>query len=277
MAKRKRSSVEKYHDRVAGIYDTIYDGNPYWQTVEELTWRHIQRVIPSSQTIRCLDVGCGTGKWGLKLLKSGYNTDFLDISRKMLDQVEQKLDKMKPAYKSVVIHASVDDLSVIEDETYDFLIGQGDPLCCAKRPERTMKDFCRILKPGGMIMMSVDNKLGSLFHFFKDGDVVKLNDFLKNGKTNWVTDEKDEQYAETMFSPDDIRKMCDVRGLEIVSMMAKTALPLRRFQDLLKDRERRRELIRIEESLNRKEAMFGCAAHLEFVARKPAAPAQSPS
>lgn len=275
MAKRNRTPVEKYHDRVAGIYDTIYDGNPYWETVAELTWRHIQRVIPSDQTIRCLDVGCGTGKWGLKLMKSGYNTDFLDISRKMLDQVDQKLAKMSLNYKPQVIHASVDDLSMIADETYDFLIGQGDPLCCAQRPERTMKDFCRILKPGGLMMMSVDHRLGSLFHFLKEGDVDELERFLKTGKTRWVTDDANEQYPETMFAPDDIRKMCAARGLELVSLIGKTALPLRRFQELLRDRQKRQQLVRLEESLQTNEAMFGCAAHLEFVARKPAASAVS--
>ena len=72
----------------------------------------------------------------------------------------------------------------------------------------------------------------------------------------------------TMFTPADIRRMCEVRGLELLSLIGKTVLPLRRFADLLKERTRRDELVRLEESLHAEPAMLGRASHLEFAARK---------
>lgn len=270
MARRNVPPVEKYHDRVAGIYDTIYDGNPYWEVTFELTWRHLQRHLPRNLATRCLDVGCGTGRWGMRLLKAGYPTDFLDISHKMLDQVRNKLAKLNNlSHEPQIYHTSIEAMPMIESKTYDFIIGQGDPLGSAGRPERTLKELCRILKPGGQMMMSVDNALGGMFHYLKDGDVPGLEEFLRTGKTNWVTDEEKEQYSVIAFSPDKIRSLCAARGLEIVSMVGKTALPLRRFQELLRNRENREKLLKLEERFCVQEAMFGCAAHLEFVARKP--------
>ena len=55
----------------------------------------------------------------------------------------------------------------------------------------------------------------------------------------------------------------------MVSIIGKTVLPLRRFQEQLRDREVRERLIKLEEKLHGREACLGCAAHLEFVARKP--------
>lgn len=289
MAKRNRAKVEKFYDRVAGIYDTIYDSSPYWDMVFEITWRHVLKFLPQDLSIRCLDIGCGTGRWGLRLTKSGYTTDFLDISLKMVDQVHKKLTRMDTPSRIVngmvrspeqppapgqtdeilCYQASVDDISIIPKESYDFIIGQGDPLNCAKRPDRTLKEFTRILKPGGIMMMSVDNRWAGIYHYFKEDRLDELKDFLKNGKTQWVTDEEAEQYEIIMFTPDQIRTMCEARKLNLLSMIGKTVLPLRRFRDMLKDRERRESLMKLEESLNTTEALLGNAAHLEFVAQKP--------
>lgn len=294
MAKRHRKpKVEKYHDRVAGIYDTIYT-DAYWRVVFDITWRHLRTYLPQDQSARCLDVGCGTGRWGLRLAKSGYRCDFLDISHRMLDQVDKKLGKQnvpttyveclakdavplpdpKPRETegSILYHASVDDLSRIPKGSYDFIIGQGDPLNCAKKPDRALKDLTRILRPAGTMVMSVDNRLRGFFHYFKDGDIDGLEAFLKTGKTRWVTDDTEEQYEITMFTPDQIERMCQARGLELLSMIGKTVLPLRRFAELLKDEAMRERLTRLEESLHRNPHLFGNAAHLEFVARKPEEP-----
>lgn len=297
MAKRKRSPVEVYHDRVAGLYDTIYDGDPYWEAVFQITWKNILRHLPKDLSTRCLDVGCGTGRWGLRLHKAGYRTDYLDISQKMLDQVANKLRTLGKPHRQIELvhadslslpeqpdlspsspdaatsflwHATVDDLSGLPAASYGFLVGQGDPLNCAEKPGRAFKEMARLLAPGGIMLMSVDNRLQGIYHYFQNSDVKGLADFLRTGHTNWVTDNPDEQYQMTMFTPGQIRAMCRERGLELVGLIGKTVLPLRRFKALLDNPEERAELMRIEESLHAEEALFANAAHLEFTARKPA-------
>ncbi len=269
MAKRKRPPAEKFYDRVAGLYDTIYEGNPYWETVFEITWRHMKKFLPRDHNARCLDLGCGTGRWGLKLLKSGYPTDFLDISQKMIDQVGKKIEKLNPAARPELYKCGVDDMGLLPDSRYDFVVGQGDPLGCAERPERAFKEIDRILAPGGVAILSVDNRYAGFKHYLERGDVEGLRTFLKNGRTRWVTDAEDERYPLVAFRPADIRRLVDGRGFELLSLIGKTALPLRRYQELLKDRQRRQVLLRLEESLHAEEALLGCAAHLEFAARKP--------
>lgn len=289
MARRERSRVERYHDRVAGLYDTIYDGDPYWEVVFHLTWRNMLRHLPKDLSARCLDVGCGTGRWGMRLTRAGYRTDFLDISQKMLDQAANKLASLGRRFSmrdcmredavpapdlpdregAVLWHASIDDLSRLPAESYGFVVGQGDPLNCADKPARAFKQLARLLRPGGVMVMSVDNRLQGIYHYFKDGDVKGLEEFLRTGRTRWVTDDEAEQYPMIMFTPGQIRAMCRDRGLELCGLIGKTVLPLRRFRELLADREKRDLLVKMEESLQCEEAMFANAAHLEFAARRP--------
>ncbi|MCC8190492.1 MAG: class I SAM-dependent methyltransferase [Planctomycetes bacterium] len=289
MARRQRPAVERYHDRVAGLYDTIYDGDAYWEVVFQLTWRNVLRHLPKNLASRCLDVGCGTGRWGLRLVKAGYPTDFLDISQKMLDQVAGKLSALNRPYAlvdclreeagraagppaergSTLWHASIDDCGALPTASYDFIIGQGDPLNCAQRPGRAFKHLASLLRPGGIMLLSVDNRLQGIYHYFKEGDVAGLEEFLRTGRTEWVTDDPAERYGLTMFTPGQLRAMCRERGLELLSLIGKTVLPLRRFRALLEDPAKRETLFRLEESLHAEEAMLANAAHLEFVARKP--------
>src|ERR671912_451156 len=91
-----RDASKRYHDRVARQYDAIYD-DPYWEFHDQLTWRMIKPHLPRDLSAACCDLGCGTGKWGLKLLKSGFATTFVDSSAAMIGQVGEKLEAMGEA------------------------------------------------------------------------------------------------------------------------------------------------------------------------------------
>src|SRR5688500_13909508 len=93
---RQHDPSRRYHDRVARQYDSIYD-DPYWAFHDELTWRMVKPHLPRDSSAACCDLGCGTGKWGLKLLKSGFATTFVDNSAAMIEQVRGKLDEMGEA------------------------------------------------------------------------------------------------------------------------------------------------------------------------------------
>ena len=53
----------------------------------------------------CADLGCGTGKWGLKLLKSGFATTFVDHSAAMIEQVREKLSS-NPRQRKATLHVA---------------------------------------------------------------------------------------------------------------------------------------------------------------------------
>src|SRR5437764_11595458 len=101
----------RYHDRVARQYDSIYD-DPYWHFHDELTWRAIKPHVPRDQSAQCLDLGCGTGKWGLKLLKSGLATTFVDNAAAMIEQTRRKVEEMgeAKAKKATLLVADIVDL-----------------------------------------------------------------------------------------------------------------------------------------------------------------------
>src|SRR6478672_5006125 len=98
MARNRNDASRRYHDRVARQYDSIYD-DPYWEFHDELTWRSIKPHLPRQHSAACADLGCGTGQWGLKLLKSGYSVTFVDNAASMIEQTRGKVEAMGPRAK----------------------------------------------------------------------------------------------------------------------------------------------------------------------------------
>jgi SAM-dependent methyltransferase len=273
MARRRRSPAEAYHDRVANIYEGIYEGSPYWEFYRTVTWRHLKPFLPRRLPARLLDVGCGSGYWGRRLLKSGYEVDFLDISQKMLDQVAHRLDEVKSAYDPQLIHASIDDLGRLPAAGYDGIIGQGDPLNCAEKPARALAEMVRLLRPGGVLIQSVDNRHAAYEHFLRRGEIDELRAFVRSGRTEWLTDRPEERFPLTMFTPEDLEAMLARAGLRVESLIGKTVLPVRCCEEQepnpLVDRASFGKLLKLEERLHGERTLLGSAAHLQVVARLP--------
>ena len=139
--------MQLYHDRVAGRYDASYD-DEYWQWHDALTWDYLKPYLPSDLSATILDLGCGTGKWAARLVKSGFRVVCVDISAKMLDQARAKIDGTGASSRATFAHADLCDLSVLADHSAAMAVALGDPVGCASSPMGAMKEIRRVLADG---------------------------------------------------------------------------------------------------------------------------------
>lgn len=287
MSRIRRSSVERYHDRVAHRYDAIYD-DAYWQWHDALTWDYLKPHLPRNLEDPVIDLGCGTGKWGLKLLQSGYRVTFLDISREMLDQTRQKLEEAHPGTlqrqgdapnherneavnsspaRAAFLHADLVDLSTIPIGSFALATAFGDPICCTSSLARAMKQIRRILRDGGTLVASFDNRLSAIEHYLEKGDPQALVRFLRDGRTNWLTKDHGERFELHTFTPGEIRKLFEHAGFQVLEMVGKTVLPMRQYRRLLESPDARREWMKIEKSLSRDPDAIGRASHIQVAGK----------
>lgn len=267
-AKRPRDASKRYHDRVARQYDSIYD-DPYWHFHDELSWRSIKRHLPRDMSAACGDLGCGTGKWGLKLLKSGFATTFVDNSAAMIEQVRGKLDAQGPrAKKATLVVADIVQMPDLPADHFSLIIAMGDPLSICSDPARAASEFHRTTKPGGMVIATADNKLAALDHFVERGNLDALEEFVHTGKTQWLTADERERFEFTTFTPASMRKLFERSGFEVLAIEGKTIIPVRDNKFLLSHERAIERLLRLEEELAKDPAATARASHLQIVARK---------
>ncbi|MGD0390245.1 MAG: methyltransferase domain-containing protein [Tepidisphaeraceae bacterium] len=269
--KHRRSSNDasrRYHDRVARQYDGIYDDR-YWEFHDRLTWQAIRPYLPSDSQGQCCDLGCGTGKWGLKLLKSGLATTFVDHSAAMIEQTRAKLPALgAKARKATLLVADLVDLSAIESDRFDLVLAMGDPLSICADPPRAAREMWRVCKPAGIVVATADNKLAAFDYYLDKGDLDALESFLKTGKTRWLTADEREQFELTTFTPAELQKLFERSGFEVVKLAGKTILPIRAFKHLLNDESAFERLLRAEFDLAKDSTAAARAGHLQITARK---------
>ena len=261
----------RYHDRVARQYDSIYD-DPYWAFHDEITWRAIKPHLPRDLSAHCLDLGCGTGKWGLKFLKTGLATTFVDNSGAMVEQTRRKVEEMgeAKARKATLHVADIVDLAPLPDGAFALTTAMGDPLSICSDPARAAREMFRVCAPGGVVVATADNKLAAIDHFVDRGNLDALEQFVQSSRTHWLTADPREQFETTTFTPHTLRKLFEKAGFEVLAVTGKTILPVRQNKKLMEDERAVDRLIRLEEELSRDPSAAAAAAHLQITARKPA-------
>lgn len=260
----------RYHDRVARQYDSIYE-DPFWEFHDELTWRAIKPHLPRNQSAECADMGCGTGKWGLKLLKSGFGVAFVDSAAAMVEQVRHKLPAMGGrADRATLMVGDIIDLSQLENDRFELIVAMGDPLSICSDPARAAREFYRISKPGGTVIATADNKLAAIDHFIERGNLDALEEFIMSGQTQWLTQDPRERFELTTFTPLSLRKLFERSGFEVIEVLGKTILPVRQNKKLMESPDAIERLLRLEDELSKDPASAARASHLQIVARKKA-------
>lgn len=265
---QRRSANQRYHDRVAAKYEQVYS-DEYWLWHDALTWDYLKTHLPRDINAPVVDLGCGTGKWGRKLLKSGYRVTFVDLSAKMLDVARQEVAEAGSDTKADFVQAELADLHGLPDSTYALATAMGEPICCTADPAVALRQIASKLANGGVLVATFDNRIACLDHYLAKGDPAQVEAFLRNGRTHWLTRDADERFEIHTFEPAKLERLLTACGLEPLEMIGKTVLPMRQHRELLEEPRARRRWLEIEKSLSRDPANLARCAHLQVAARKP--------
>jgi SAM-dependent methyltransferase len=268
-----KGANERYHDRVAARYDDVYAKDPYWEYYFEVGWRRMKRRLPSDLGKPALDVGCGTGRYGIPLLKSGFRVVFSDLSRKMLDRAEVVVATTAKGRGATFVQSDLQDLAEFQDDAFGVVVAQGDPLSFVPDPAAAVRAMARVAAPGAIVVASVDGRYGGVDAFFKrakPGEVEELEAFLKDGRTEWLADARDERFPTRAFVPEDLRRFGERAGLETLEIVGKTLFDLRGGHPWLADARTRKRLLELEERYGATELGLGRGHHLQVVWKKPA-------
>lgn len=241
----------------------------YWEFHDRVTWEAIRPHLPESPAEQCCDLGCGTGKWGMKLLKCGFATTFVDHSGAMIELARQKIEAMGSRAKNArLIVGDIVRLEAIADAQFELILAMGDPLSICSDPQAAVREMRRICKPGGAVIATADNKLAAIDHYFQKGDLPGLEELLRRGRTRWLTSDEREQFELTTFTPAELSRLFERGGLAVDRIMGKTILPIRTFKESLEREGAFEKLMRMELELQKDPSTAARAAHLQIVARR---------
>jgi ubiquinone/menaquinone biosynthesis C-methylase UbiE len=189
----------------------------------------------------------------------------------MIEQTRAKVEEMGPrAKKATLLVADIIDLSAIPDQQLSLTVAMGDPLSICSDPQRAANEMFRATRPGGVVIATADNKLAAIDHYLDRGNLDALEDFLKTGRTRWLTPDEREQFELTTFTPHTLRKLFDRSGFEVIDLVGKPVIPVRQNKKLLDHPDAINRVLKLEQELMKDPTTAARSTHLQITARRQA-------
>lgn len=147
---RTKEGVKKYWDYGSKFYDTAPGSGG---TEESEMWRNILSGAIGQNPKNILDVGSGTGIIAMYLAELGHSVTAVDFSEGMMDVARKKA--LAKGADIRFMEMDVENLS-FEDDTFDCITARY-VLWTMSHPEKAVKEWVRVVKPGGRIVI-IDGK-----------------------------------------------------------------------------------------------------------------------
>ncbi|HNQ77382.1 MAG TPA: class I SAM-dependent methyltransferase [Acidobacteriota bacterium] len=205
--------MRQWYEELFDNYAKTYDKECFTQgTAGECDF--IEKEIGGDRSKKILDIGCGTGRHSIELVKRGYFVTGFDLSGSQLERARekaselslkadfQKRDAREPHFKGefdLAIMLCEGGFSLMETDEMNFAI---------------LKNAADALKPQGKLIFTTLNALFPLFHSVKDFLTSQVNaDGARYGKITFdLMTFREKNTAE--FADDDGNKKtldCDER------------------------------------------------------------------
>jgi len=126
-----------------------------------------------------LDAGCGQGRNSLYLKKEKFEVVSVDASREACELTKQLFNKN--GFNLLPINSELQNISEVKSNSVDAIICV-TVLTHILDPEIVLKEFHRILKPGGLLIADLANTKDSTYPIIsKSGTPLGKNVFLEEG------------------------------------------------------------------------------------------------
>ncbi len=152
-----------HSDVVADDYDDYFALNKLFDFDEQILAHHFKS-DDSQQGSLVADLGCGTGRALLPLVRRGFRGMAIDLSKRMLDIVRAKATEEGLPIECV--QANLVELDCVDDESVDFAMCLFSTLGMVRKHENRMKvlhHVKRILRPDGKFVLHVHNYWYNLY------------------------------------------------------------------------------------------------------------------
>lgn len=263
-----KNNVEICHDKIAEDYDAKCDNDLYMRLYEDVTWDNIKRFLPKNKNSLILDAGGGTGRWAMKIAKLGYNVILTDISKNMLKVAGKKIKKNNLSNKIKIVRADIKNMRMFQDEKFDLVLCEGDPLSYCGDYKKALKELIRILKKEGHLIVSVDNRITNIYHLIKQKKFDEVENFLRTGNIVIQDSSSYMDFPIHAFTQEELKKLFVKNGLKVLRVIGKPVIPNRVVEEMLKNKKSYKNILKLCIRLADNPDYINFAGHLEIVGLK---------
>jgi ubiquinone/menaquinone biosynthesis C-methylase UbiE len=275
MANRElMEKIVEYHRREA---KDAYYWNVRTDSYDKITWANIEPFLPRKGWI--LDAGGGVGMWSRKMVETGKRKAvLLDITGESLKMAKKRINKDGVGQRIEVLHGDIRSVPH-PDESFDFVLSEGDPISICGDPDKAVSELSRVLKPDCHFVAGVDSTFFIALGMLSKGKPLDfVSDFLQNGISPAV---EDADFDSKSFTPLELMSLLQKHNLKTVRIVGKPvgvgigmddifikAIPIERRRQIFENKREKEELSKIVNRIFSDPYIAGIGSHLQIVAIK---------
>lgn len=232
--------------------------------------RALERFTPRG--CRVLEIGAGPGRFTEQLHRLGCTIVIGDISAEQLRLNEQTARSRGFADSVEAWHRlDICDLGQFRDATFDAVVAFGGPFSYVfDRRDQALNECIRVLRPGGVLLLSVMSLWGTFHRHF--AAVVVLSEWanrkiIGTGNLTKETDPSSTHYCH-MFRAAELRAFLERGELETLLLSASSAVTTGLDTSMLSDEQRWPFLLEVESEACIQPGYVDAGTHMIAVVRR---------
>ncbi len=165
--------VRKYFDNVSEDYSKYKYGaskRSYMSVRQEKMLDYLDK-LHVNEGVSLLDAGCGSGQFMAELTNRGYDAVGIDMSSEMLALTRNNIHEVNNRKHVNLAAADIESIP-FQDNSFDIVSTAG-VIEYLKDDDKVLKEFNRVLKNDGLLVISVTNKysynllLDNIYDYFR--------------------------------------------------------------------------------------------------------------
>jgi ubiquinone/menaquinone biosynthesis C-methylase UbiE len=250
--------VESFYDNIAEDYSDHDD-----RVCDRIVEHFILDNIPKNRTLKVLDAGGGTGRFSEPILKKGHEVILTELSHEMLNKAKNKLE----SYPNIkFIKNSVTNMAELKDDSFDVVLMINAILDYCGDYDKAMQEAHRILKKGGLLIATVNNRfIYAKSHELKEGDYELFQKSMKTGDRYIIWGGQEKGHISHEFTLDELRIALNKNNFQVKKILGIFNLMSKYELDNVKNKEK---LIQLQIEYAEKEEYLNNSQDFFFVAEK---------
>lgn len=181
------------------IYDSPSNHGFIFRRSSELVEKVCLRYITIGSSL--LDVGCGTGHLSYTLSQRGFSVIGVDHDPEMIVYAERRFSTVDKKIKFLNAKA---ELLPFETNSFDCILAVS-LMGCISTPEIVLSEFCRVLRKGGIAIITFTNS---------DSLLLKISFYL-----NQICQKGNENVKVCLYSYRSVKEYVQRAGFRIIKIM----------------------------------------------------------
>ncbi|HUI30873.1 MAG TPA: class I SAM-dependent methyltransferase [Candidatus Acidoferrales bacterium] len=138
-------------DRQADSFDEYEEGNRILLWMRSVIHKHMLSYVRRGDHL--LELNAGTGIDAIFFAQNGVSVHAIDISRKMLERLKGKIRENGLSELVYAEQRSFRNLEGFRPHTFNHIFSDFGGLNCTSQPDFVIRQFRRLLKPGGTVTL----------------------------------------------------------------------------------------------------------------------------